>query len=129
MLQKLYLYVIITHIFLYISAIQSCKQIINLLYNDVKNVTSILSYCIDPKCVSSNDATKALFLYELQFALIFTSQPLNHQRTNKQLITILYNEMKSSSSIFSCCNGVNIVTSKKDWKHYIREIITFLLFL
>ena len=77
------------------------KHPINLCYNDVKNFTSILSFCIGPKCVFSNDDTKALFLCELHFSLIFTSRSLNHKRTNKQLITLLYNEMKSLSSILS----------------------------
>ena len=77
------------------------KQPINFRYNDVKNFTSILSFCIGPKCVFSRDDTKALFLCDLQFSLIFTSRPLNQQRTNKQLITLLYNKMKSLSSILS----------------------------
>ena len=98
-------------LFLNISALQSCGD--NLLYNDVKNLTSILSFCIGPKFVFSNGDTKALFLCELHFSLIFTSRPLNHQRTNKQLITLTYNEMKSLSSILSCCNGVNSVPSKE----------------
>ena len=92
------------------------NQLIYRLYNDVKNFTSVLSFCIGRKCVSSNDDTKAVFLCELHFSLIFTSRPLNHQRTNKQLVTLRYNDVKNFSSIFSCCNCVNIVTSKKDWK-------------
>ena len=32
-------------------------QLINLLHNDVKNLTSILSCCIGPKYVSSNNGT------------------------------------------------------------------------
>ena len=31
--------------------VRTNKQLINLLYNDVKNLTSILSWCIGPKCV------------------------------------------------------------------------------
>ena len=65
-------------------------------------------------CVSSNDDTKALFLCELHFSLIFTSRPLNDQRTDKQLMNLLYNDVKNLNSIFSCCNCVNIVPSKKD---------------
>ena len=48
-------------------------QLINLLSEDVKNLTSILSYSIVPsivpKCVSCNDNTNALFLCELHFHL------------------------------------------------------------
>ena len=90
MIQKLYLYVIITVVFFYISRqynhVRTNKHLIKLLFNDVKNLTSILSCCIGPKCVSSNDDTKALFLCELYFLLDFTSRPLNHQRTNNQRI-------------------------------------------
>ena len=92
------------------------KQPINLRYNDVKNLSSILSYCIGPKRLSSNDDRKALFPCELHFSLIFTSRPLNHQQTNKQPITLLYNEMKSLSSILSCCKCVNILLSKERLK-------------
>ena len=126
------------------------KEPINLLYNDVKNLTSIFSFCIRSKYVSSNDDTKALFLCELHFShiftsrpfwasalvpsvssnddrkalflcelhfsLILTSRPLNDQRTDKQLMNLLYNDVKNLNSIFSRCNCVNIVPSKKDWK-------------
>ena len=67
---KLYLYVIISLVFfVYISALQSCwgQTIINRLYKDEKNFTSVLSFCIGPKCVSSNDDRKALILCELHF--------------------------------------------------------------
>ena len=92
------------------------KQPINLNYNDVKNSTSILSFCIGPNCVSSNEDTKALFLCELHFSLIFTSRPLNHQRTNKQLINLNYNDVKSFTSILSFCIGPNCVSSNEDTK-------------
>ena len=85
----------------------------NLLYNDVENKTSILTCCFGPKCVSSNDDRKALFLCEIHFSLTLTSGPLNHQRTNNQHITIVYNEMKSLSSIFRCCVGPKGVSSRK----------------
>ena len=120
MIQKLYLYMIITLVFFIYLCITitlgTNKQLINHLYNDVKNLTSILSCCIGPMRVSSNNDTKALFLCELHFSLFVTIRPLNHQRKNKQLITLLYNEMKSLSSILSCCNGVNIVPSKERLK-------------
>ena len=77
--------------------LQTNNQPIDILYNDVKNLTSILSFCIGPKCVSSKYDTKALFLCELHFSLFC-------------------NEMKILSSILCCCNGVNIVPSTKDWK-------------
>ena len=57
--------------FVYISALQSCwgQTIINRLYKDEKNFTSVLSFCIGPKCVSSNDDRKALILH-LHIALL-----------------------------------------------------------
>ena len=89
------------------------NQHITLLYNEMKSLSSIFSCCFGPKGVSSR---KALFLCQLHFSPIFTSRSLNNQRTNKQLITLLHNEMKSS--IFSCCNGINSVLSKKEWKAF-----------
>ena len=43
------------------------KQLINLRYNDDKNLTSILYCCIGPKCVPSINDTKALSLCENHF--------------------------------------------------------------
>ena len=94
----------------------SSMQLINLLSEDVKNLTSIMSYSIVPKCVSCNDNTNALFLWELQFSLIFTSWPLNHQRTNKQLITLRFNDAKSLSSVLSHCIGPKCVSCNDDTK-------------
>ena len=63
------------------------KHLIKILYNVVKNLT------------------KALFLCELHFSVIFTGRPLNHQRTNNQRINLLYNDVKKLTSILSCCTG------------------------
>ena len=104
---------------------QTNKELINLLYNDVKNFTSSLSFCIGPKFVFSNGDTKALFLCELHFSLIFTSRPLNHQQTNKQLITLMYNEFHFK--LLQWCQHCTF--KRKIGKHYVNEIITFLLFL
>ena len=76
----------------------------------MKSLRSILSCCKGPKCVSSNNDTKALS----QVSVILITRPKNHLLTNKELIDILYNEMKSLSSIFSRCNGVKIVVLRKD---------------
>ena len=38
------------------------KQLITLRYNDVKNFSSTLNFCIGPTSVSSNNDTKALSL-------------------------------------------------------------------
>ena len=41
---------------------QTNEELVNLLYNDVKNLTSSLNFSKAPKCVLSNNATKALSL-------------------------------------------------------------------
>ena len=43
--------------------LQKNKQLINLLYYDVKNLTSISSGCIGPKCVTSNKDNTASVNY------------------------------------------------------------------
>ena len=104
------------------------NQRINLLYNDVENKTSILTCCFGPKCVSSNDDRKALFLCAIHFSFIITRRSLNHQQTYKQRITLLYNEMKRVS--FSAAAMVStLYFQRKNEKHYISEIINFHLFL
>ena len=64
--------------------------------------------------MSSNNDTKALSLCDNHVSLIFITRPLNHLLSNKQLIDFLHNEMKSLGSIFSWCNRVNILVSRKD---------------
>ena len=59
--------------------------------------------------MSSNNNTKALS----QVKIILITRPKNLLLTNKLLINILYNEMKSLNSIFSWCNGVKIVVLRK----------------
>ena len=60
--------------------------------------------------MASNKDTKALS----QVSVILITRPENHLLTNKLLINILYNEMKSLNSIFILCNGVKIVVLRKD---------------
>ena len=47
------------------------------------------------------------------FHILYNSTK-NHLTKNKQLINLLYDDMESLSSIFSWCNGVKIVVSRKD---------------
>ena len=91
------------------------QKLINLCYSDVKNITSILSCCLGPKCVSSNNDTKALSLCDGCFSHICITQPKNHLPKKKQLINLLL------SSIFSWCNGVKIVVSRKDQRELSHE--------
>ena len=69
--------------------------------------------------------TQKLSLCEIHFLFIITRRSLNHQQTNKQRITLLYNEMKRVS--FSAAAMVSALYFQR--KHYISEIITFRLFL
>ena len=80
----------------------------------MKNLTSILSCCLDPKCLSSNNDAKALSLCDSCFSHICISRPKNDLPKNKQLINLLYDELESLTSILSWCNGVKIVVSRKD---------------
>ena len=48
---------------------------------------------------------KALFLCQLHFSLILTSGPLNFSGQTTNILPFSINEMKSLSSIFSCCFG------------------------
>ena len=64
--------------------------------------------------MSSNNDTKALSLCDNHVSLFFITRPLNNLLTNKQLIDLLHNKMKSLGSIFSWCNLVNILVSRKD---------------
>ena len=62
----------------------------------------------------SNNNTTAQSLCDNCFSFVFTTRPKYRLPTNKQLISLIYNEMKSLSSIFRWCNGVRIVDSTKD---------------
>ena len=75
--------------------LETNNLLISLLYNDVKNLSSILNWYICQKCVSSKNITKALSLYDDQFSIIVITRPENHLRTNKQLINLLYNDVKN----------------------------------
>ena len=81
------------------------KQLINLLYNDVKNLTSILNCYVGPKCVASNNDAKPLSLYDIHFSQIFITRPDTDTELNKQLINLHYNDMKNLTSILYSYTG------------------------
>ena len=60
----------------------------------------------------ANNDTTALSLCDNCFSLVFITRPKYHLPTNKQLISLYNNEMKSLSSVFRWCNGVKIVVSR-----------------
>ena len=100
----------------WVLAFLSHKLVINLLYNYVKNFTSILNCYIGPKCVTSNNVTKALSLCYNCFSLIFISRLENHLRTNKQLSNLLYNDVKNFTFVLSCSIGIKSIPERKDRK-------------
>ena len=85
------------------------KQLINLLYNDVKNITSILSFCIGPKCVSSNDDTKLYFRVNYTFHFFYKST--FKSSADKQTINLRYNDVKNFTSILTFCIGPKCVST------------------
>ena len=89
---------------------------ITVFSNDVKNWASILSSCIGHKCGSCNDDTKALLLCELHFSLILESRPLYHQLTIKHPSNILCNDVKNLTSILMFRIGRECVLSNDDMK-------------
>ena len=58
--------------------------------------------------------TKFLSLCENCFSHICIHRLKNHLPTKKQLTNLIFDELKSLSSIFSWCNRVKIVVSRKD---------------
>ena len=62
--------------------LETNNLLINLLKNEVKNVSSILNCYIAPKCVSSKNITKTLSLHEDQFSIITITRPENNLWTN-----------------------------------------------
>ena len=77
--------------------------LIILCYSDVKNLTSVLSCCLGPKCVSCNNDTKVLSLCDNCFAQIFLNRPINSLPTNKQLINHLCNFLKFNFQLVQWC--------------------------
>ena len=92
------------------------KQFINLLYINVKDLTSISNCCIGPKCVSSINDTKPYLCVITILLYFFISRHYNHLRTNEQLINLRYNDLKNFSSILSFCIGPTSVSSNNDMK-------------
>ena len=89
------------------SYLHTNKQIINLLYNDVNNLSSISICYVGPKCVASNNDAKPLSLYDIHFSLIFIPRPDTHLGLNKQLINLRYNDVKNLTSILHCSKSMS----------------------
>ena len=86
MIQKLYFCMNYTFHFFYKSTFKSSadKQLITIRYNYVKNFTSILSWCIGPKCASSSNGTKGLSLGNNHFCRFFFISRLYNHVVDKQ---------------------------------------------
>ena len=75
------------------------KQLIKLVYNDVKN----LAY-------SLKDRAFSLFLCEIITFNKFCATPQKcYMRINKQLIKLVYNDVKNLAYSLMCSNGVQSV--------------------
>ena len=86
------------------------NQHITLLYNEMKSLSSIFSCCFgwSQGCVFQ----KSFISVSITLFTYFDKWTIKFQWTNNQHITLLYNEMKSLSSIFSCCFGPKGVSSR-----------------
>ena len=88
------------------------RNSLSFLYLFVKNLTSILNFSTAPKCDFSNNDTKALSLRDNHSFLFFIYLGITIMLvTNKQLINLLYNDVKNVTSILSCCIGPKHVSS------------------
>ena len=96
------------------------KQLNNLVYNDMKNLTYTLISC------NSVSLTKALSLRDNHIdSYLQLTTPKCYLRISKQLINLVYNDMKILTYILICSNGVQSVFWYKFEKLYLCEIITF----
>ena len=125
-IQNVYLWEIITFdLFSYKSTkcyIRINKQLINLVYNDMKNLTYSL-ICIN--CVQSvfwNIDRKDLSVWDNHIDSVFTTTRKCLLWINKQLINLDYDDMKNLARILSCCKCIQGL----QWKIqnvYLWEII------
>ena len=70
------------------------KELINLVYNDMKNLTYSLLCFNGVKSVFWNIDRKALSLWDNHIDSFFTTTPKCLLRINKQLINLDYDDMK-----------------------------------
>ena len=98
---------------------QKNKQLSKLLHNDVNNLTSFWDAAKVPKSFpcNSNYCITEIFTWDKMLIAYFIYHHLTSicWRTIN-LINFLYNDVKSLTSILSCCNGDKVVFSKKDRK-------------
>ena len=89
------------------------EQIINLVYNDMKNLTYIF---VGSNRVHSVFDTRSKSFYLCEIIAFNKLCAIPHKcrmRRNKQLIKLVYNNMKNFTYILISCNCVQIVSSKK----------------
>ena len=61
--------------------------------------------------MASNNDAKPLYLYDIDFSLIFITKCGSHQGLNKQLINLRYNDVKNLTSSLYHCIGPKCVPS------------------
>ena len=87
------------------------KQRIKLVYNNVKNLTYIL-IC---SRVYFDTKIENLYLCETITFIKFCATPHQcYMQINKQLVKLVYNDMKNFTHILNSCNCVQIFSSNKD---------------
>ena len=103
------------------------KQATNKLdYNDVKNLARILSCC---KCIQGLQ-WKIQNVYLWEIITFLTTPPICYMWINKQLINLVYNDMKNLMYSLICFNGVQSVfwnIDRKDlsvWDSHIDSFFT-----
>ena len=81
------------------------KQLINLLYNDVKNLSSILKCYIDPNCAASINDAKPISLCDNQLFACFCNSIM--KINSGQTIKLFYTDVKNLTSILRCSKGIS----------------------
>ena len=106
------------------------KQLINRVYNDTKNLTYSLLCFNGVKSVFWNIDRKALSLWDNHIDSFFTTTRKCFLRINKQLINLVYNDMKNLLYSLIFFNGVQSVFWNIDrkalsvWDNHIDSFFT-----
>ena len=127
-IQNVYLWEIITFdLFSYNSTkcyIRINKQLINLVYNDMKNLTYSLICFNGVQSIFWNIDRKDLSVWDNHIDSFFTTTLKSFLRINKLLIMMIW------TTIFSCCKDIQSVSSMKDPKRLsLRDNHIWLIFL
>ena len=92
------------------------KQLINLVYNDIKNLLYSLICFNGVQSVFWNIDRKAFSVWDNHIDSFFTTTRKRFLRIYMQLINLDYDDMKNSTYILISCKWFQIVSKKKEWK-------------